>query len=389
MYQKEEFKKLMRQYVSGEISTDGKTRLLEMIDDPQYAKNLDAVLRKNYSKIELVTPDADSTSRFITSLKEKIHSAAVEEEATSTIPFYHWKKIFVAASVVLVLGVGLYKYVQKTELPAVVTVEKNNITPGSTGAILTLADGSQIVLDSVVNGILANQNRTVVSKKDGALVYTGDKNSTAVINRMTTPRGRQYQLVLADGTKVWLNASSSITFPTTFIQDQRKVAITGEAYFEVAKDKKHPFVVTANGSEVTVLGTHFNINSYRDEKSIKTTLLEGSVLVSKKNQKVLLQPGEQAELSRAGVLQVNKLENFDDVMAWRNGNFHFSNASLENVMNQLSRWYDVDVVFEKGLITRNFDGEISRDLNLNDVLKILETNNIHFKIEGKTLRVLP
>jgi transmembrane sensor len=389
MYQKKEFKTLMQQYVSGEITAEGKARLLQMIDDPQYAKDLDGILRNNYDQIQEGTADADATTAFIEALKEKMHPKSEQDEEETISLNVHWKKILAAASILLLLGIGYYNYNQKTTLPTVVAVEKNKITPGTSGAILTLADGSQIVLDSVANGVLANQNSTVVSKKDGTLVYSGGNTNTAAQNSMVTPRGRQYQLVLSDGTKVWLNASSSITFPTTFVQNERRVSITGEAYFEVAKDKNHPFIVTANATEVKVLGTHFNINSYPEEKSTKTTLLEGSVEVRNRNEKSLLHPGQQAVQTISGALSVKNIENFDEVMAWRKGLFYFSNTSLENVMQQLSRWYDVAIVFEKGVVPRNFDGEISRELNLDEVLKILETNNIHFKIEGKTIRVLP
>jgi transmembrane sensor len=389
MYQKKEFKTLMQQYVSGEITAEGKARLLQMIDDPQYAKDLDGILKNNYDRIQEGTADAHATTAFIEALKEKMHPKSEQDEEETISLNVHWKKIVAAASILLLLGIGYYNYNQKTTLSTVVAVEKNKITPGTSGAILTLADGSQIVLDSVANGVLANQNSTVVSKKDGTLVYSGGNTDTAAQNSMVTPRGRQYQLVLSDGTKVWLNASSSITFPTTFVQNERRVSITGEAYFEVAKDKNHPFIVTANATEVKVLGTHFNINSYPEEKSTKTTLLEGSVEVLNRNEKSLLRPGQQAVQTISGALSVKNLENFDEVMAWRKGLFYFSNTSLENVMQQLSRWYDVAIVFEKGVVPRNFDGEISRELNLDEVLKILETNNIHFKIEGKTIRVLP
>jgi len=392
MYQKEVFKKLMRHYVSGEITPEGKSRLLQMIEDPQYAKDLDTILRKNYDQVQTNEAETLSTETFIHSLRERMNSNSKQEEEQEeeiAKPLFNWRRIAAAASVLLVLGIGFYKYTQKTTAPTIVATEKNIITPGTSGAILTLADGSQIVLDSVANGVLANQNSTVVSKKDGTLVYSGGNANTAAKNSMITPRGRQYQLVLSDGTKVWLNASSSITFPTTFIHKERRVAITGEAYFEVAKDKNHPFIVTANDIEVKVLGTHFNINSYHEEKSTKTTLLEGSVLVSNKKEKSLLEPGQQATQSNTGTLSVKKLENLDEVMAWRKGLFYFSNTSLENVMQQISRWYDVNIVFEKGVPARSFDGEISRELNLDEVLKILETNNIHFKIEGKTIRVLP
>jgi transmembrane sensor len=389
MYQKKEFKTLMRQYVSGEITAESKVRLLQMIDDPQYAKDLEGILRKNYDQIQEGSADSEATTTFMEALKERMHPKSEQDEEETISLYVHWKKIVAAASILLLLGIGYYNYTPKTTLPTVVAVEKNKITPGTSGAILTLADGSQIVLDSVANGVLANQNSTLVSKNGGTLIYSGGKTKQVALNSMTTPRGRQFQVVLSDGTKVWLNASSSITFPTTFIQNERRVTITGEAYFEVAKDKNHPFIVTANATEVKVLGTHFNINSYPEEKSTKTTLLEGSVLVSNKKEKSLLEPGQQATQSNTGTLSVKKLENFDEVMAWRKGLFYFNNTSLENVMQQISRWYDVAIVFEKGVNARNFDGEISRELNLDDILKILETNNIHFKIEGKTIRVIP
>jgi transmembrane sensor len=289
----------------------------------------------------------------------------------------------------LVVGIGYFTYNQSNSSKALANKENAVIMPGRSGAILTLGDGSQIVLDSVANGVLANQNNTAVSKKDGELVYTGENNAEAVTNKMTTPRGRQYKLELSDGTKVWLNASSSITFPTSFAVNERKVSIKGEVYFEVAKDKKRPFTVSVKDVEVKVLGTHFNINSYDDESEINTTLLEGSVLVGKKDKKVLLKPGQQAEIKNTGAVAVKQLDNFDEVMAWKKGMFYFNNASLETVLRQLSRWYDVDIVFEKGVVSRTFEGEINRDLELSQVLKILEGNNIHFKIEGKVLRVMP
>lgn len=391
MYQKEVFKELMYQFVLGEISPEAKAQLLKMIDDPQYADDLDYILRENYESIEPISESPESTQHFIQSLREKMNANKeneIEEEADFTL--FNWKRLVVAASVVVVLGLGYFKFSQKdNNAPVVVNNEKNIIPPGRTGAILTLADGSQIVLDSVANGVLANQSNTAVSKKDGELVYKGENNAKAVTNIMTTPRGRQYKLELSDGTKVWLNASSSITFPTSFAANERKVSIKGEVYFEVAKDKSRPFTVSVKDVEVKVLGTHFNINSYDDESEINATLLEGSVLVGKKDKKVLLKPGQQAEIKNTGAVAVKELDNFDEVMAWKKGMFYFNNASLETVLRQLSRWYDVDIVFEKGVVSRNFEGEINRDLELSQVLKILEGNNIHFKIEGKVLRVMP
>jgi transmembrane sensor len=390
MYQKEVFKELMYQFVSGEISLEGKAQLLKMIEDPQYADDLDFILRENYDRIEPIKANPESTQQFIQSLRGKMNSTEEEEEEEADFTLFNWRRLMVAASVVLVIGIGYFTYNHSKPSTAIVNNEKNNvIMPGRSGAILTLGDGSEIVLDSVANGVLANQSNTAVAKKDGELVYTEGNDAHAVINKMTTPRGRQYKLELSDGTKVWLNASSSISFPTSFPNDERKVTIIGEAYFEVAKDKSKPFTVTVNNVEVKVLGTHFNINGYSDEAEIKTTLMEGSVLVGKKDKKVLLKPGQQAEVKNTGGVKVKDLENFDAVLAWKKGMFHFENASLETVLRQLSRWYDVDVVIDKGVVSRNFEGEINRDLELAQVLKILEGNNVHFKIEGKVLRVMP
>jgi transmembrane sensor len=389
MYQKEVFKELMYQFVSGEISLEGKVQLLKMIDDPQYADDLDFILHENYNSIAPIEASPESTQQFIQSLRGKMNIVE-EQENVADFTLFNWRRLMVAASVVLVMGIGFFTYNHSKSAPVLVNNEKNNvIMPGRSGAILTLGDGSEIVLDSVANGVLANQSNTAVTKKDGELVYTEGSDAHSVINKMTTPRGRQFKLELSDGTQVWLNASSSISFPTSFSNDERRVTIIGEAYFEVAKDKSKPFTVTVNDVEVKVLGTHFNINGYSDETEIKTTLMEGSVLVGKKDKKVLLKPGQQAEVKNTGGVKVKDLENFESVLAWKKGMFHFENASLETVLRQLSRWYDVDIVIEKGVVSRNFEGEINRDLELSQVLKILDGNNVHFKIEGKVLRVMP
>lgn len=390
MYQKEVFKELMWQFVSGDISPEGKVQLLEMIDDPNYADDLDLFLSEVYEGIEPSHASEQSTEQFIKNLRGKMNTLVEAEEKTES-RFFNWKKLAVAASVILVAGLSYLKFNQDQSTSAIVSSQKvkNVVKPGSTGAILTLGDGSEIVLDSLANGVLANQNNTTVSKKDGKLVYKEGVGAVAVNNKMSTPRGRYYTLELSDGTKVWLNASSSISFPTSFAENERKVTVEGEVYFEVAKDKNRPFRVAVKDIEVRVLGTHFNVNAYKDDGEIKTTLIEGSVLVGEKNKKVLLKPGQQAKIKNTGGVKVENLENFDEVMAWKNGLFHFENASLETVLHQLSRWYDVDVVFEKGVVSRKFEGEIKRDLQLSQVLKILEENKVHFKVEGKVLTVMP
>lgn len=388
MYQKEVFKELMEQFISGEITPEGKTMLLSMLDNPQYSEEVNAILQENYDSVEIPVVSPESTKKFMDELKSKMNSSKVKEP--SVIGLFNWRKIAVAASVLIAIGIGSLVFFQKKDSSPVMVAVKptQDKEPGKTGAILTLSNGSKIVLDSVGNGVLANQNNTTVSKKNGRLVYKAGKDAQVVFNTMTTPRARQYNLELSDGTKVWLNASSSITFPTSFAANERKVILTGEAYFEVAKDKR-PFRVAVNGMQVNVLGTHFNINAYDDEASVNTTLLEGSVLITEKAKKVLLKPGQQAQKQKSGAITVNDNVNLEEVMGWKNGVFYFENANLQTVLRQLSRWYDVDVVFERGIPARTFEGEIQRNLQLSQVLKILEKNKVHFKIDGNVLRVMP
>jgi ferric-dicitrate binding protein FerR (iron transport regulator) len=208
---------------------------------------------------------------------------------------------------------------------------------------------------------------------------------------VTTPRGGQYQLLLSDGSKVWLNSASSIRFPVSFAGDTRRVEVSGEAYFEVAKNPSMPFKVDVDGkNEVEVLGTHFNINSYADEGSIKTTLLEGSVKVTslKTHESKLITPGQQAQLNKEGQITISKADP-DKVMAWKNGYFNVDGADTKTVMQLLSRWYDVDVVYEGAIPQREWGGDIEKNLKLSQMLKILEKNNLHFRLEGRKLMVLP
>ncbi|MBD0723774.1 hypothetical protein B6A10_01120 [Flavobacterium sp. L1I52] len=390
MYQKKVFKELMEQFISGEITPEGKTMLLTMLDNPKYSEELNTILQENYDSVEIPSISPELTKKFIDELKKKMKTSSKTKE-TPVVNMLNWKKIAIAASIIVAIGIGTFTLFQK-EAPStsvITSKEKNDKAPGKSGAILTLSDGSKIVLDSVGNGVLANQNNTLVSKKNGKLVYKTSKNAQLAYNTMTTPRARQYNLELSDGTKVWLNASSSIMFPTSFAPNERKVILTGEAYFEVAKDKKRPFRVVVNNMLVNVLGTHFNINAYDDETSVNTTLLEGSVLITEKTKKVLLKPGQQAQKQKSGVITINDNVNIEAVMGWKNGVFYFEKASLQTVLRQLSRWYNVDVVFEKDIPERIFEGEIQRNLQLSQVLKILEKNKVHFKIDGNILRVIP
>ena len=315
------------------------------------------------------------------------------------IPFNNHKRWWYAvAAAVIIMGVfSLYKFNdqnKKIENSIVVNpIPAKDIVPGSNKAILQLADGSTIILDSSNNGNIASQGQTKIIKIDGQLAYNADGSSKEVLyNTISTPRGGQYQLILADGTKVWLNAASSLKFTTNFVGDKRRVALTGEAYFEVAKNAKMPFVVTIAGKEeVEVLGTHFNINAYPDEPFVNTTLLEGKVKVvpaiihNKNAQPVILIPGEQARLAPTGSITNIKDADIEKVIAWKNNVFNFNNENIESIMRQISRWYDVEISFEGQIPDVKFSGEIGRSLSLKQVLSILDETRIKYKISGNKL----
>jgi transmembrane sensor len=271
----------------------------------------------------------------------------------------------------------------------------NDIVPGSNKAVLTLANGTRINLNDVKSGVLASQGQTVLKKdKDGRVVYEGHagnaKDSSEIYNTITIPKGGQFQIVLSDGSKVWLNSASSITFPTAFSKTERRVTITGEVYFEVAKNKHLPFRVIAGKQTVEVLGTHFNINAYADESTIKTTLVEGSVKISAGKRSAILKPEQQASIinSSEDKISVNTVDT-DDVLAWKNGSFQFEKVQIQLIMREAARWYDVDIKYDGIIPQRQFTGSISRNVNLSELLKMLKYTGINFKIEGKTIVVTP
>jgi transmembrane sensor len=261
--------------------------------------------------------------------------------------------------------------------------------PGGNHAILTLSNGQKIILDSAKNGALAIQNNTQVNKlNSGELEYTAGQGrpSPEIYNVLTTPRGGQYQLKLPDGSKVWLNAASSIRYPTAFTGHDRHVTITGEAYLEIAPDPAKPFSVSLDGAGIAVLGTEFNINAYPDEAASRTTLIRGAIKINN----LILRPGEQAESRPGSPIKIIGDADTDEVLAWKNGLFHFDRADIRTVMRQLARWYDVDVSYDGPPPPGKFTGEIGRGLTLTQVLHGLAQTRVHFKIEGgKKLTIMP
>ena len=265
------------------------------------------------------------------------------------------------------------------------------VAPKQEKAELTLADGKVIYLDIGGTGTLAKQGDVVVTRKpSGEIVYStsGTPSPIVSINTLRVPRGsKPIKLLLADGSLAWLNAASSITFPTAFKGNERKVTISGEAYFEVVKNVAMPFIVNCGAATITVLGTHFNVNSYQDESSARVTLLEGAVKVKLNEKTSLLRPGQQARLSSGNVSVFNEVD-IEEVMAWKNGQFYFSGSDIKSIMRQLEKYYDVDVVYQDEVRYR-FVAKISREGNISELLKKLElTNLIHFQIEGKKITVM-
>jgi len=381
-------------YVQHNCSEKEEEELMNLLsrseNEAEVKKLLDELIENK--ELEASMPDETAAS-ILQNIFEKDKAQVVTIEKKGSV-FTLWMRVAAAVVILFISGTAcwvLFKNKDKTTAPVALSSAKPSpVLPGGNHAILTLADGTRIVLDSIQNGNIKGGNANI-NKKGPLLVYDGssgfETNAPVTYNTLATPRGGQYQLVLPDGSKVWLNASSSIHFPTAFTGNQRDVELTGEAYFEVAKNKEKPFHVNVKGMQVEVLGTHFNVNAYGDEGNIKTSLLEGSVKIKSGQASGLLKPGEQAILGG----NVNKIEikkaDMSEVMAWKNGLFQFDDAGITTIMQEISRWYDVEIVYQGEIPVRRFEGKISRDAQLSDVLKILELSDVKFKVEGRTIVV--
>ena len=416
---------LINRYCNNTITREELGDLLALAQSGEYDDDLTTALLQQWEAAPVEKKDTDiDWDGKLEAMFEQYRQPVVEEPVIRRIK---WYRFAAAAVLLLMMGAGIY-YTLRTNSSKIVVVSPDKkqsadtvtLNPGTNGAVLTLDDGKQIVLDSAGNGLLAIQGGTAVMNHSGSIMYNDAAAGTAktIYNTLSTSRGKQYRLELPDGTRVWLNAASSIRFPTTFPNDMRRVEITGEAYFEVAHiDRKSnspvPFVVTfttpaGTAGEVQVLGTHFNINAYDDEAAAKTTLLEGKVRVSQTaignrqsakdaERSVVLKPGEQAVMSDVNSrftiadsrLTIDHSPDIDAVIAWKNGYFSFSETDMATLMRQIARWYDVEVEYAGAIPNRKFGGEISRNSNAAQVLKIMEESDVHFKIAGRKIIVMP
>jgi hypothetical protein len=372
-------------------------------------------------KVEKWYEDIDESgdiagSDELSQIKEQIYQRTWDKlnPGAKVIPIYKrpFFRVAVAAVVAVCVTSAYFLIFNKSKTSTTIAkvpthVLKNDVTaPAVNKALLTLGNGKTIVLDSVSNGLLAQQGNAMVSKlSSDKITYNASNNGAAQIqyNTLTVPKGsKPVQLVLADGSEVWLDVASSITYPTAFAGKERKVEITGEAYFQVAPlalkggHGRVPFVVSVSstlanrkGVEIQVLGTHFNVNAYDDEHSLKVTLLEGAVKVERRGSESLnIQPGQQAEINAQGKLELNKEVDVDEVMSWKNNWFNFNSLTVPEIMQQIERWYDVSVTYQGKLNNKHFSGIVSRNNKVSEVLKIMEQAGIKFKIEGRNITVM-
>jgi hypothetical protein len=371
-------------------------------------------VEKWYEDIDESADIADSDE--LSQIKEQIYQRTWNKlnPGVKVIPIYKrpFFQVAVAAVVAVFVTSAYFLIFNKSKpAPTIAKVDrplsKNDVrAPAVNKALLTLGNGKTVVLNSVSNGLLAQQGNAMVSKlSNDKITYNANNNGTAQIqyNTLTVPKGsKPVQLVLADGSEVWLDVASSITYPTAFSGKERKVEITGEAYFQVAPlpikggNGRVPFIVSVSsalanrkGVEIRVLGTHFNVNAYDDEHSMKVTLLEGAVKVERRGSESLnIRPGEQAQINVQGKMELNKEVDVDEVMSWKNNWFNFNSLTVPEIMQQIERWYDVSVTYQGKPGNKHFSGIVSRNNNVSEVLKIMEQAGIKFKIEGRNITVM-
>lgn len=388
---------LVQQVLAQQATEDEWQEFRQLVLQARNQPQLQQVLAQSWQSFE---PNETVPEQQLAAIYDNLLQTPAQQPLVKTISI--WYRWVAAAAIVLVFLGAAYVWMNRSADVAKTQAKLvPDIAPGGNKAVLTLADGRKIILDSAGNGTLAQEaGATIVKSADGELIYqpaAGAPSGTISYNSMSTPKGGQYHLVLPDGTQVWLNAASSITYPTAFTGRERKVSITGEAYFEVTHDPTKHFIVDfttghpGRQGTVEVLGTHFNINAYSDEDMLRATLLQGKVRLSSLHNKqtALLQPGQQAALeNEIKPLEIQTVDT-SQVIAWKNGLFNFDNAGLPAVLRQLERWYNIEVQYKGKPPAFAFKGKLQRNLNLSQVLRILDEMEVNYEVKGRTLTVLP
>lgn len=401
MLSEAQLKELMDKALAGNASGEELSSLAEALKADDSFALTDHIAAQLSSATEIIALPSQSRMNQMADAILGADKLITREDRPQARVIGWWKW---AAAAAVVTGIAITSYLMwpaaKPAQSGVAVVEpakQTDVQPGNNKARLILADNSSIVLDSIGNGTVSMQGRVAVAKqKDGQLMYSAPSKidepaltASLLYNTIAIPRGGQYQLILADGSKVWLNAASSLRFPVAFAANERRVQLTGEGYFEVSKDADRPFIVQTQTADVRVLGTHFNVSAYPDE-AWKTTLLEGSVAVKRNASQVFLRPGNQAIVKGMDdhIALVREADT-DEAIAWKEGFFHFKDADVVSVMNQLSRWYDVDIVYKEPVQNKAFKGRITRNVRLSGLVKALKESGINCEIEQHKLIVYP
>lgn len=369
--------------------------LLKSISDDE----LTELIRKEWEdqENEELIFSLEMSENILKNILSEVGDVKSQTEETVPLSLFTWpilyKSLSAAAAIIILLGIGLYFRSSRTlnlgnQIPSVQI--NPDALPGVNKGILILGNGQRIILDSLSNGLIAKtENFEVKKTENGQLVYHAfDKNYknslSGDINTLVTPRGGEYRVTLPDGSKVWLNATSSIKFPGVFKGNIREVELKGEAFFEIVKNSAMPFRVKSKGAQIEVIGTHFNVKAYGNEKFMKTTLVEGSIKITAGNSSHLLKPGQQAILNK-GEMRVLDNVDIEEQVAWKNGLFLFKDTSIEDVMSQVASWYDLNVIFEGKIPEKYLTGKISRSINASEFMNLLKYAGVKFKINGKNI----
>jgi transmembrane sensor len=396
----EELKVLLEKYLGDCITPEELQRMQVLVQENDHTKALGDMIAHVLAEDRYrATSGVDLQQAFHDVMEEAGQREAlikvqevIDTRTSSYLPIGY--KLAAAAVLLLLLGTGFFWVYRSTVPVKVAATITAPVIPGGNKAVLTLADGSTIVLDSAKEGALGSQGNTRIIKLDsGRLAYAASNSEAGAApsyNTISTPRGGQYQVVLPDGSQVWLNAASSLRFPVAFTGNERAVTLTGEAYFEVAQHAGKPFMVRTGSMQVNVLGTHFNVMAYPDEGRVKTTLVQGAVRVSQGSTSTLMQPGQQASIDDAGnSFQITRPD-IEDVMAWKTGEFRFRKTDISMIMRQIARWYDVDIIYQGDLSGVTLYGSMTRKENVAQLLELLEqTGMVHFSTSGRRITVMP
>jgi len=394
-----DFKHLIDKYLQSALSVEETAQLQSLLQRREHLDSLEAMILAELQRQQPEEADDETVRNSILEKLETKMALHEEDQPSSPLPVAQTRKMpwrMLAAASILLLFTGGWFYFHHTT-PRQTALASNpipakKVTPGSNKATLTLADGSEIQLDDSHKGDIAVQGGIKVIKMDnGVLAYNGkNTNNVSMYNTIRTPRGGQYEVVLPDGTRAWLNSASSLRFPTAFTGPKREVTLTGQGYFEVAKNKEHPFIVHTPRTDVNVLGTSFDIMAYEDEPETNTTLIEGAVAVNHEGAEQRLKPGEQAHLDLVSRSMSIRKPDVEEVIAWKNGKFQFGRSDIKAIMRQIARWYDVEIEYKGDLSGLRLSGVLSRKGNMTELLDALEeTGDIHFATENNRIIVTP